>query len=148
MNANIDLAYAETCNESTNSCYLVHVLKDNTTNNHYLQVSTLTFSTSNYRITVTKPEQKEFASGYGIDDKTQYCLLRGTGTSFTADPHLFFSIGKKFISIAGVMIKFISIKTSEQEKMPPQATSYPCTPTETPLKWDLHSATDIFIFAI
>ena len=95
MNANIDLAYAETCNESTNSCYLVHVLKDNTTNNHYLQVSTLTFSTSNYRITVTKPEQKEFASGYGIDDKTQYCLLRGTGTSFTADPHLFFSIGKK-----------------------------------------------------
>lgn len=55
---------------------------------------------------------------------------------------------KKFISIAGVMIKFISIKTSEQEKMPPQATSYPCTPTETPLKWDLHSATDIFIFAI
>ena len=95
MDPNIDLVYAETCNESTNNCYLVQILKDNNTDCYYIQVPTLTFSTSNYRITVTKPEQKEFASGYAIDNKTQYCLLRGTGTSFTANPHLFFSIGKK-----------------------------------------------------
>ena len=95
MPDDIDLVYAETCNEATNTCDLIHILKDKTTGVHHMQTTSLSLSTTNYRITVTNPVQRVFAPGYGIDDKTQYCLLRGVATAFVDSPHVFFNVGHK-----------------------------------------------------
>lgn len=93
MDDDVQLVYAETYNESSNNGWLFNIfLKAGI---YYLNTAKLTLATSTYKITVTTPTQREFAATYEIDEKTKFHLMQGTTTAFTADPHLFFNIGKK-----------------------------------------------------
>ena len=91
MGSDVDLVYAESFNEATNRCALFNVLKQNGT--YYVAQSLMNLSTTNYSITVSSADQRVFTPA--VDDQSRYCLMRGSGTSYAADPHLFYSIGKK-----------------------------------------------------
>ncbi len=93
MAEDVELIFAESHGESTSYMKLVNVLKRGDT--YYANQSKLTLSTSSYKVTVSEFSQKEFANGYTIDENTVFCMPRGTGTGYNADPYIFFNVGQK-----------------------------------------------------
>ncbi|MDR2130873.1 MAG: hypothetical protein LBP56_06890 [Odoribacteraceae bacterium] len=94
MPPNIELLYAQTCDEWSNRGFLVNILKDTDTGKLYFQKSTITYNPGEY-IEVSEPEQYEFAEGLGINADTRFWMLRGQNTAFQDSPHLFFNVGNK-----------------------------------------------------
>ena len=91
MSDDVELIYAETFNESGNNCSLLNVFRKEGA--YYTSRSNMTMSTTNHSITVNNQGQRTFAPA--VDQSSEFCLMRGSGTSYAADPHLFFNIGKK-----------------------------------------------------
>lgn len=91
MSSDVESVYAETYNEGSNKCSLFNVFRQGS--NYYTATAELTLATSNHHITVTNADQRSFMST--VDDKSCFCLMRGSGTQYANDPHLFFNVGKK-----------------------------------------------------
>ena len=94
MPSNIELVYAQTCDEWSTSM-LVNILKDKNNGKYYFQKSMLRYNSGRSLVEVSEPDQVEFASGYPINEETVFWMLRGQNTSYQASPHVFFNIGSK-----------------------------------------------------
>jgi hypothetical protein len=95
MPQNIQLVYAETCNEWTYTGYLVNILKDTDTGKYYFLKTALSQNSGTNYIEVLTPEQYEFAAGYGLNADSRFWMLRGQNTAFQDSPHVFFTVGSK-----------------------------------------------------
>jgi hypothetical protein len=94
MPSNIELVYAQTCDEWSTSM-LVNILKDKNNGKYYFQKSMLSYNSGRSVVQVSEPDQVEFASGYPINEETVFWMLRGQNTYYQASPHVFFNIGSK-----------------------------------------------------
>ena len=94
MPNNIDLVYAQTCDEWS-KVILINILKNKSTHSLYLQKSILYYNPSTKRVEVSNPLQLEFGNGYAIDENSEFWMLRGQNTYFQDSPHIFFNIENK-----------------------------------------------------
>lgn len=93
MAEDVELVYAQSHGETGYKMNLTNILKKDGA--YYINDALLTLASSNYRITVTALTQKDFATGYAIDENSIFCMPRGTGTDYNTDIHVFFNIGQK-----------------------------------------------------
>lgn len=93
MGEDVELVYAQSHGETGYKMNLTNIVKKDGA--YYINDALLTLASGNYKITVSNLTQKEFATGYQIDENTKILMPRGTGTDFNADVHVFFSVGQK-----------------------------------------------------
>lgn len=95
MGEDVELVYGQSHGETGYKMNLTSIVKKGSS--YFINDALLTLASGTYRITISDLAQKEFATGYPIDSKTQICMPRGTGTDYntTANIHVFFNIGKK-----------------------------------------------------
>lgn len=93
MNRDVDLIFASTYNENSGKGSLLNIFKQSGV--YYVAQADFSLSLSTYSVTVDNPQEYEFAPSEPLDDHSLFCLLRGTKTDYTADPHLFYNVGKK-----------------------------------------------------
>lgn len=89
----VELVYAQSYGEAASSMKLINILKRG--GSYYINQSTLSLSTSTYKVTASAFKQNDFAPGYAVDQNTVFCLPRGTGTDYHSDAHIFFNVGQK-----------------------------------------------------
>lgn len=96
MPPHIKLVFAQNSYEYSASNNFINILKDTQTGKYYYQRSTLNYERSpRERVVVANPIQREFATGYPLDDDSRFCMLHGLVSRYDKYPHIFFTAGNK-----------------------------------------------------
>lgn len=93
MAEDVELVYAQSNNESTNYINLVNLFKRGSA--YYINSAKLTFASGTKKVTASAFSQKEFNTGYEINENTKFLMPRGTGTDYASDIHIIFNVGQK-----------------------------------------------------